>query len=395
MTARAARANDAYPDFGSAIQGAFALDPEVAHLNHGSFGATPRKVMAAQDEWRRRMELSPTGFFSRELPGALRHAAQRLAGYVGARGEDLAFVDNATTGAAAVLWSLGLAPGDEVLINDQTYNAVKNAVRHVVDRAGASMVTVTLPFPVADADEILAAFTAGLTSLTKLAIIDHITSPTAIVMPIRRMVEACRKAGVPVFVDGAHGPGQVPLDLGALGADWYTGNAHKWLCAPKGAALFWARADRQAGLHPAVISHGYGSGFAAEFDWTGTRDPSAYLAVPAALDFREALGDERVRRYNHELVLAAAEALARRWGTQTGAPCELTGSMAVVRLPERFAPERVSAAAVRSALARDWRIEVPLNRLAGALWVRISAQVYNEMADYHRLGEAIERMPDL
>jgi isopenicillin-N epimerase len=279
-----------------------------------------------------------------------------------------------------------------VLINDLTYNPVRNAVRHVVGRAGARMTTMKLPFPATDADEILAAFTAGLTCRTKLAIIDHITSSTAILMPVERMVEACRKAGVPVFVDGAHGPGQLPLDLDALNADWYTGNAHKWLCAPKGAALFWARADRQAGLHPAIISRDYGSGFIAEFDWTGTRDPSAYLAVPAALDFLQALGDKRVRRHNQELALAAAEMLVRRWGTEIGGPPELMVSMAAVRLPERFRPERVSAAALRARLARDNRIEVRLNQVADAFWIRISAHIYNEMSDYHRLGEAIERM---
>ncbi len=392
MTSRARLANDSYPEFGRAIRGEWQLDPEVAHLNHGSYGATPKPVLAAQDEWRRRMEASPMGFFSRELPAALRSAASRLARYVGARAEDLAFVDNATTGAAAVLWSLKLEPGDEILINDQTYNAVKNAARHVALRAGAAVVSVELPFPAADADEILRAFIAAIGPRTRLAIIDHITSATATVMPVARMIEACRAAGVPVFVDGAHAPGQVPLDLAALGADWYVGNAHKWLCAAKGAALFWARADRQAMLHPAIISHGYGSGFVAEFDWTGTRDPSAYLAVTAALDFRDKLGDERVRRYNHDLVLAAADSLATRWRTSTAAKPELSGSMAAVRLPARFKADKEAADRLRLALAHEARIEVPVTALAGDLWVRVSAQVYNEMADYDRLGQAIESL---
>jgi isopenicillin-N epimerase len=392
MTASARRANDAHPEFGRAIRGEWPLDPDIAHLNHGSYGATPNRVLAAQDEWRRRMERSPTGFFNRELPGALRQAAAELARYVGARAEDLAFVDNATSGAAAVLASLKLEPGDEILINDQTYNAVKNAARHTALRAGAKLVAIDLPFPAPDAAAIVAAFAAALTRRTKLAIIDHITSATATVMPVDAMISAAHAAGVPVFVDGAHGPGQVPLDLGRLGAEWYVGNAHKWLCAAKGCALFWARADRQAELHPAVISHGYGGGLAAEFDWTGTKDPSAYLSVTAALAFREALGDERVRRYNHDLALAAAAALARRWRTTAPVPRELTGSMAVVLLPERFKADKGAADALRARLAREAQIEVPVIQIGDRLWVRLSAQVYNEMADYDRLGQAIDSL---
>jgi isopenicillin-N epimerase len=279
-----------------------------------------------------------------------------------------------------------------ILINNQTYGAVRRIAEHMAKRSGAVLRDIELPFPARDADAIVAAFEAGLTPKTKLAVLDHVTSPTAVVMPVERMVAACRAAGVRVLVDGAHTPGMIPLDLTGLDADWYTGNCHKWLCAPKGSAFLWARADVQADLHSTVISHGYGSGFLAEFDWTGTRDPTPYLAVDACLEFRERFGDDRIMRHNHWLAVEAGQRLARLWRTEVGNAGSLTGSMAMVRLPAGFAGDSAAGKALRQRLWETARIEVPVNALTGHLWVRISAQLYNEMADYERLGEAILRM---
>jgi isopenicillin-N epimerase len=372
-------------EFGQAVRHHWTLDWNATHLNHGSYGATPKPVLAAQDAVRQDMERAIGDFF-RQLPKRLRGGAAELGAYLGAEGKDIAFVDNATAGAQAVIGSLTLEPGDEILINDQTYNAVKNIVRHEAARSGAKVVEIVLPFPVEDdGSSIVEAFAAALSPRTRLVVLDHITSATAVVMPLERLTEAAHKVGALVFVDGAHGPGQVPVELGELGADFYTGNCHKWLCGAKGAAFLWAKPEHQAWLHPAVVSHGLGQGFTAEFDWTGTKDPSPYLSVPAALAFRQSFGDSRIKARNRELAEAAGAELARTWKTRLGAPPALAGSMRMIRLPidSGGAPE------TRLRLWERHRIDVPVNALAGGLWVRISAQLYNEPEDYRRLGRAV------
>jgi isopenicillin-N epimerase len=362
------------------------LGPDVAFLNHGSFGATPRAVLAEQERWRAAMERHPTHFMSEELPPALRAAVARLAGFVGARAEDLVFVENATAGCNTVLRSLSFAPGDEILVTDHGYAAVRKAAEYAAARAGARVVEAAVPFPIEDAAQVVAAVAARVGPRTRLAIFDHITSPTAIIFPLRELIELCRAAGVAVLIDGAHAPGMLSLDVPSFGADWYTGNCHKWLMAPKGSAFLWAAPDRQAETHPLVISHGYGQGFAAEFAWVGTRDPSAWLSVPAAIDFHARLGGARLRERNTALAREEATLLAHAWQTERGAPDALTGSMAAVRLPLRdpATPER--ALELRRALFDDHRIEVPVTAFAGALWARISAHAYNRPEDYARLA---------
>jgi isopenicillin-N epimerase len=376
-------------EFGQAVRHHWTLDWSATHLNHGSYGATPKPVLAAQDAVRHDMERAIGDFFSRQLPKRLRAAAGELGGYLGADGNDLAFVDNATAGAQSVIGSLALKPGDEILINDQTYNAVKNIARHEAARAGATVVEVTLPFPVEDdGTSIVDALTAGLGPRTRLVILDHITSATAVVMPLEPLIAACRAIGALVLVDGAHGPGQVTVELDELGADFYTGNCHKWLAAPKGAAFLWARREHQPWLHPPVVSHGLGKGFTAEFDWTGTRDPSSYLAVPAALSFRQNFGDSRIKARNRALAAAAGAELADAWKTRVGAPASLTGSMQMIRLPM----DSGNPPEIRLKLWEQHRIDVPVNALAGGLWVRISAQLYNEPDDYRRLAKAVPQL---
>lgn len=380
------------PPLGAAIREKWHLDPAALTVNHGSFGATPKSVLAAQDEWRQRMEAQPTRFMALTLPEALRAAAGRLASFLGARAEDVAFTDNATTGCNAILRSLRLAPGDEILMLDHGYGAVKNTARHVAALAGARMVEAALPFPRPDGDAIVAAMSVALTPRTRLVVIDHITSPSALVLPIAPIIAACHAAGARVLIDGAHGPGQVDLDLDALGADWYAGNCHKWLMAPKGCAFLWARADRQDDLHPVAISHGYGKGYLAEFDWTGTRDPSAFLAVGAAIDFYEGLGGARLARRNTALAAEAGNLLARRFGTECGSTGDTRGAMALVRLPILGPVDQARALVLRQRLLRDHATDAPLNAIGGAVWLRLSAQAYNEIGDYERLGDIVERL---
>ena len=372
--------------YGRSVRHEFALDEEFLTVNHGSFGATPRAVQAAQDAWRARMEAQPTRFVVCELPAALRQAAAALAGFVGAEPDDLAFVENATVGCNAVLRSLALQPGDEIAVFDHGYGAVIKAAQHVAERAGARVVTVALPFPHAADAEIVAALSSALGPRTRLAIVDHITSPSALVLPVADIAAACRAAGVPLLVDGAHAAGNIDLDVPAIGPDFYVGNCHKWLCAPKGCGFLWARPARQAGLHPVTISHGYRDGFLAEFDWTGTRDMSAYLAVTAALDVHAAQGGAALRARNRGLAAGAAASLARRLGTETNG--QALCSMGLVRLPVLDRVDEARALAIRARLL-DAGTDAAVSAIGGAAWLRLSAAIYNELCDFERLAEVV------
>jgi len=378
------------PDWGEAVRHEWDLDPAFLTVNHGSYGATPRVVIAAQREWQRRMESQPVRFFGREAPAALRAAAEKLAAFLGARGDDLVFVENATVGCNAVLRSLDFGRGDDILVLSHGYGAVVKAARYVASRTGARVVEAAIPFPRADDDAVVAAVAACLTHRTKLAVLDHVTSASALVLPLRRLADACHAAGVQVLADGAHGPGNLDLDVPATGADWYVGNCHKWLCAPKGCGFLWAAPTQQAKLHPVTISHGYGQGFLAEFDWTGTRDMSAYLAVTAALDFHERIGGGALRARNGALAAEGAALLAGRLGSETGSGNAATNAMGLVRLPLSgdLSPER--ALAVRELLM-DAGTDAPVNEVDGQIWLRISAQAYNTRADYERLADLLER----
>lgn len=371
---------------GHAIRHEWRLDRDWLSLNHGSFGAAPLAVLAAQEEWRRRMEAQPGRFFRRELGPALREAADRLGAFVNAAGRDLAFVPNATTGCNAVLRSFPLQPGDEVLVLDHGYAAVRNAARYAAERAGARVVTATLPFPCPTDDAVREAIAAALTDRTRLAVIDHITSPSALMLPVAEIVADCHAAGVKVLIDGAHAPGQVPLELGAIGADWYAGNCHKWLCAPKGCGFLWAAPDAQEGLHPVTISHGFGKGFLEEFDWTGTSDPSAFLSVTAALDFHQRLGGEALMARNAALAHEAAHLTAARLGTEIDHGNQPGTAMALVRLCGAGGPE--AADTIRDALM-NYRIDAPVHAIDGVAWLRLSAFAYNEIEDYAAIADAV------
>ncbi|HBK04934.1 MAG TPA: aminotransferase [Acetobacteraceae bacterium] len=363
------------------------LDPAFLTVNHGSFGATPRTVIAAQRAWQDRMERQPSRFMNTVYPGAIRKAASALGIFLNADPDHIVFVDNATTGCNAVIKSLSLREGDQITILSHAYGAVHNAIRYVAERAGARIVQATIPFPDPTEDALIAAVTATLGSRTKLAVIDHITSGSAIVLPIKRIVAACHAAGVRVLVDGAHAPGQIDLDLEAIGADWYVGNCHKWLCAPKGCAFLHAKPPAQAGLHPGTISHGYGQGFLAEFDWTGTTDPSRFLSIEAALDFHQRLGGASLRARNKALAAQGAALIAQRLNTNVGTTGATAGAMATIRLPvDDPTPEH--ALRIRRKLM-EAGTDAPVHALDGALWLRISAFAYNELDDYVRLAALV------
>lgn len=385
--------------FGRPMLAHWALDPTITYLNHGTVGAPPRRVLAAQQALRDEIELQPSRYLLRDLVGhvgaapppvtLMREAAGKVAAFVGARRDDLVFVDNATTGANAVLRSLPLREGDEILVLDHTYGAVALTAGFVARQAGARVVTVELPYPVREPGAIVDAVAAGLTPRTRLAILDHITAESALRLPIEEIAARCRERSVPVLVDGAHVPGALALDLPALGVDWYTANLHKWAWSPRSCGFLWAAPERQAGLHPPVISWGLDQGFAAEFDWVGTRDPTPFLAAPAGIAMLEELGADAVRSYDHRLAWQGAHHLAERWGTDFVTPESMIGTMATVPLPEPLGATREDAFRLRDALLYEDRIEVQLHAFHGRLWVRISAQIYNDETDVERLGDAV------
>ena len=372
--------NSAPSAFGTDLRPLFCLEERSVHLNHGSFGATPRAVLEAQRDWRDRMEAEPSRFMEFEFRPALRAAAARLAPYVGAKADDLAMVENPTQAVNGILRSLDLKPGDRILINDQTYGAVRNTARFVCTMTGAEIAEWTLPFPAEAPEQALAAFQSALEeSRPRLAIIDHVTSPTALVLPVEAMTAAARDAGALVLVDGAHAPGMMGLDIEALDADWYTGTCHKWLFAAKGCAFLWAGPRVIDRLHPAVVSHGYLSGFHEEFDWVGTRDGSAQHSLPTALDFVDRFGIEAIRTHNHALAMAAGRRLAAAWGTEMGQPESMVGSMVMVRLPDGYGSSFDQARDLRLRLLNEDGIQTRVNPLAGGLYARVSSQIYNHI----------------
>ena len=372
----------------------FLLDPDITYLNHGAFGACPRPVLDAQARLRAEMERGPVRFLNGVLEKRLDAARAVLAAFAGARREDLVFVTNATAGVNAVVRSLQFSPGDEILTTNHAYNACKNAIDWVAARTGARVVVATVPFPLVHEDEIIDPVLGGVTARTRLALIDHVTSPTALIFPVRRLVAALEAAGVDVVIDGAHAPGMVPLDLAALDAAYYTGNCHKWLCAPKGAGLLVTRADRQAELVPPVISHGMNaprtdrSRYHLLFDWAGTSDPSPWLCVPDAIAVLEGFlpgGIAELRARNHELAVAGRRLLLERLGIAPPCPESLLGSIATIPLGAG------DSVALHHALYDRHRIEVPCFPWPtfGRRCIRISAQIYNSIEDYARLADAL------
>ncbi len=381
----------------------WSLDPDVRFLNHGSFGACPVPVLQHQAELRERLERQPLRFLHRELEGLMDRARAALGSFLGADPDDLALVHNATTGVNTVLRSLEFEPGDEVLVTDHEYNACRNALDFVARRANIEVRVVPVPFPVASAEDVEQLVLEQVTANTRLLLIDHVTSSTAMVLPVQTLVRTLRERGVDTLIDGAHAPGMLDLDLAAIGAAYYTGNCHKWLCAPKGAAFLHVRRDRQDRIRPLVISHGANSKrtdrsrFRIEADWIGTSDPTAWLSVPAAIEF---LGNacpggwSEVRARNRALVLHGRELLCEALGIEPPCPADMIGSLASVPLPDgepgAFQPP-LFLDPLQDTLLHEDSIEVPI-----MFWpkpprrlLRISAQLYNARDEYRALADAL------
>jgi isopenicillin-N epimerase len=390
------------------------LDPSIVFLNHGSFGACPAAVQAAQAELRAALERDPVHFFLREIPPLIDEARTALAEFLGAPADDLVFVRNATTAVNTVLASLVLEPGDELLTTDHAYNACRNALDEAARRTGARVVVAPIPFPLPLAgglEVVLAAVLERVSARTRLALLDHVTSSTGLVLPIEPLCKALGERGVETLVDGAHAPGMVPLDLGRLGATYYTGNCHKWLCAPKGAAFLHVRRERQERLRPLVISHGANtpqpgrSRFQVEFGWTGTDDPTAYACVAVALKHLGAAlpgGWPALMEHNHALTCTGRRLLCEVLGIAPPCPEEMLGSLAAVPLPDVPAfPVGATTGTpgsldrLQEALYSRYHIEVPVfpwPRGSRTRLLRISAQLYNRPEHYQYLARALAEL---
>ncbi|HEY2505677.1 MAG TPA: aminotransferase class V-fold PLP-dependent enzyme [Streptosporangiaceae bacterium] len=375
-------ADDSLPD-----RSAWSLDPALAYLNHGGFGATPVRVLAEQQRWRHELERNPTVFLTRQLPDLLAGVRRQLATFLHADEDGLVFVANATAGTQTVISQAGLAPGDEVLATDHGYPAVLMQLRRAVEATGAALRLVPLPLPAGGAGELAAAVLAQLSGRTRLLVVDHVASCSGLVFPVEAIAAGCRERGVPVLVDGAHAAGMLPVDVGRIGADFWVGNLHKWVCAPKAAGVLYAAPRWRGGLQPLVASHGLAEGYQQAFDWTGTHDPTALLAVPAALDFFAAAGWSAVRARNNVLAGQGAELVAARIGAAVPDVGGLAAAMRLVRLPEPLLPE--DARALERRLYAEHGVVVPVTAHSGSSWLRVSAQLYNTLRDYERLADAL------
>jgi isopenicillin-N epimerase len=361
------------------------LDPDVAHCNHGSFGALPARVFEVQNEFRRRIAVNPMSWFDREMPGLLDEARAEVAQFVGAAPKDIGFINNVSAGVSAVVQSLSLGPGDEVLSTDHAYGAVSSALDRLTARTGANRVVAHIPIESTN-DEVVAILAEQCSERTALVVIDQVTSPTARRFPVQEVAALAHSFGAAVLVDAAHAPGMLPLDVPDIGADFWVGNLHKWACAPVGTGALWVTPQWQEKMLALVVSWGEDEGFPLSFQRVGTDDLSAWVAAPSSLHLLASLGWDRVRAHNEALVCAAQGIVADILGSPVRDLRHDPGlSMALVPLPPGMAGTREHALAVKQQMA-ERGIEMSIGSRDGRGWTRLSAHVYNRPADYERMG---------
>jgi isopenicillin-N epimerase len=385
------------------LAGHWSLDPTISVLNHGSFGACPTAVLAEQTRLRGLIEANPTGFFFNERPRLWREAVEAVARFINADPDGVAFQANATAAVNTVLKSVNFRPGDEILVLDHAYQACRNTVEAVADRQGAKVVPVALPFPPESDEQIVSLVLAAATDRTRLAMIDAVTSPTALRLPFERLTRELESRGVDVLLDAAHGAGIVPLDVTALGAAYVATNCHKWLCTPKAAGVLAVRADRRHLIHPLITSHGHSAPaeeparFRVEHDWSGTIDPTPWLCIPNAIECLGGLvpgGWPAIMARNHALALRARDILADAIGTASLVPGSMLASMATLAIrPDAADPSRptLTADPLMVRLLAEYRIQVvvfswPMHR---ARYLRVSAALYNGEEEYRFLARAL------
>jgi len=366
----------------------FLLRPDVVFLNHGSFGACPASVFDAYQRWQLELERQPVEFLHYRFKDLMRGAREALAGFLGVDADDVVYVPNVTTGLNIVARSLALRPGDDVVTTDHEYGALDRTWRFICERRGARYVQVRLPLPLESPDEVVDAIWAQVTAKTRVLFCSHITSPTALIFPVETLVRRAREAGIVTVIDGAHAPGQIPLDLGALGADFYGGNCHKWMCAPKGSGFLYARREMQSLLEPLVVSWGWPSSFVDEQQRQGTRDIAAFLSTPAAIDFLRQHNWPAVQQACHALARTARSALEAESGLPPLSADAAAWYAQMVSVPVPLA----DAERARTRLWHEFNIEAPVTAWNGRSLVRVSVQGYNTQADIEALVAAVARL---
>jgi len=375
------------------------LEADAIYLNHGTVGATPRRVLQKQQALRDEMERHPSRFILRELAGSypapwrtvsrVREASDQIAAFVGARPDDLVFVPNVTYGLNAALGAAPLSPGDEVVITDLAYGAIAMTAAFTCEQRGATLRTVSIPWPVTDPGTVTELVTAAITPRTKLVLIDHCTAQTALLLPVAAIARECHARGVPVLVDGAHVPGARPLDIEALGVDWYSANLHKWAHAPRGCGFLWVAPQWQSRARAPVVSWGHGHGFREEFEHVATFDPTGCLAAPEGVALLREWGFDACLAYQHDLAWDAGQLLSDRWRTPFATPRAMIGTMVTIAVPEALGTSHDDATRLRLALLVEDNIEVHVHAWRGRVWTRVSAQVYNDRSEIERLAEAV------
>jgi len=374
----------------------FLLNREIFFLNHGSYGATPRVVIDVMRQWQNYMEYEPVQFLSNSLLNYLNDNIRCLADFVGSDPEDIALVDNATTGVNTVLKSLKYKEGDNIVYMSIGYQAINFTIDYISDYYNfVEKVKIQVDLPI-DMEKVLQDFENAITSKTKICVIDHITSSTAIIFPIKRFIDIAHKMGTLIIIDGAHAIGHVPLNLRELDVDFYTSNCHKWICAPKGTAFLYVNKKHKDNIVPLSISHGYHQKFNGKFSWIGTRDFSNWLCIKSSIEFYKSVGMDRWRDYTYKLLREAYTYLTGLWKTKgvlTEFKDEYIGQFATIELPP---PNQIPGTSdterciyIQDKLFQSYRIEIPVMNIQGKIYVRISAQIYNELSDYMGLGDAI------
>lgn len=336
------------------------------------------------------MERQPVDFINRHLDGHLHDALAAVGLFIGADPEGLAFVTNTTTAANTILASLELQPGDQIVVTDQTYGAVLHAAQLACDETSAELVTVPIPLPLPDDDTIVAAFVDAIRPQTQLVIVDAVSSPTGAILPAERVARECRRLHVPCFIDAAHAPGLIPVDLSQSAATYWSGNLHKWVCTPKGSAVLFADEGARRSLRPLVTSHSYLNDYFSRFGWTGTHDPTAYLAVPSAIELFATVGWDEVRRRNADLAEEGRQVVATAFDTDRLVPRDRAAAMTLVHVPPMVG-DRVALLDLQNRFYAESSIEVPFVAWNGQSYLRLSAQLYNRIEQYERLAEALPK----
>ncbi len=366
------------------------LNPNIIYLNHGSFGAITKSIFEYQMALKVEFEKSPVDFLDRQRERIV-EARHTVALFLGADSDRFGFVDNATTGVGCVVNSISFAESDEIVSTNHVYNGVRQLLMKKADDTGCSYREIPISFPVTSNDELFERVTSSITSSTKLLVIDHVSSSSAIVFPVQEIVRFCKDKGVLVLVDGAHAPGMLDLNIDRIGADWYVGNLHKWVCAPLGSGFVYASKEQCDSTHPMTVSHWYKQGFAQEFDWQGTKDVTSWLAAAKAVEWGEVVGWRQIRNHNHELVTWMHRTLVETWNVEPLTPIDgsMLGNMATVRLPDGCPHKLDECLVFRDKIYEKYQIEVPIFELQGHGVVRVSAQLYNRKDEIKRLLSAI------